>query len=195
MSKKTIKTIIIIIILFLAGIASVLGIKTIKNYLGGAQAGEEPQGVQAEAESNKATVSWQTDKEILSTIEYGTNQSNLLLRAPESQPTMTHRVNLAPLKPGTVYYFRIRVGETLYDNAGIAYSFRTEAAGAGVTPAVTSAPLSPTPTVATASGELVESCNQEDFETRMGGSDVSYDFDENGVVNTRDWLRCLQINR
>ncbi len=195
MSKKTLKTIIIVIILFLAGIASVLGIKTVRNYLGGAQAEEEPQNVQIQAESTSATVLWQTDKEVLSTIEYGTNQSNLLLRAPESQPSTSHRVTLSPLKANTVYYFRIRVGENLYDNAGIAYSFRTKAGEAAITPIVTSIPTLPVSTAAASSATLVSTCNQADFEAKMGESDSAYDFDKNGIVNTRDWLECLRVNR
>jgi len=201
MSKKTIKTIIIIVILFLTGAAAVLGIRTVKNYLGGAEAGEKPLNVQVQAESTSATITWQTDKAVLSTIEYGTNQSNLLLRAPETQPATLHRVTLAPLKANTVYYFRIRVGEMLYDNGGIAYSFRTKPKGGTTTlapspsPQVTLQPtLRPTSGAATASGTLVQTCSQADFETKMGSSDPAYDFDKNGVVNTRDWLECLRRN-
>ncbi|MFH1601593.1 MAG: fibronectin type III domain-containing protein [Candidatus Shapirobacteria bacterium] len=192
--KKNLKTIIIVLLLFVAGIASVLGINKVKNYLGGAAADEEPKNVQATALDTSATISWQTDKSVLGTVEYGTNQASMLLRAPESAPSATHRIALSPLKSDTVYYYRIRIGETLYDNNGLPFSFRTKAAAA----APTIAPIvSPTaaPTIASGSCELIQVCNQTDFEGEMGGTDCQYDFDENGIVNTRDWIECLKINR
>jgi len=193
MNKKTIKTLIIVLVLFLTGVVSVVGIKTVKNYLGGAQADEAPRNVQFQVSDTSVVISWQTDKAVMSTVEYGANPSNLILRVPEAQPTTVHRVTLAPLKTNTTYYFRIRVGETLHDNAGIAWSFRTKASSGGTTTPL----VSPTPTL-TAVGipaGLVTTCNQAEFEAKMGSSDSSYDFDENGVVNSRDWLECLQQNR
>jgi len=196
MNKKTIKTLIIVLVLFLAGVASVIGIKTVRNYLGGAQADETPRNVQFQVSDTSAVISWQTDKAVMSTVEYGANPSNLILRVPEAQPTTIHRVTLAPMKTNTTYYFRIRVGETLYDNAGIAWSFRTKASSEGQ-PTITPSLTSPTPT-STATGipiSLVETCSQAEFEAKMGSSDSAYDFDKNGVVNSRDWLECLRVNR
>jgi len=196
--KKSLKTVIIVVILFLAGIASVLGISRVRTYLGGAQASDAPKNVQVQASDSSATVSWQTEKAVLGTVMYGANQSNLLLRAPESQPVTIHRVTLSPLKADTVYFYRIQVGETIYDNGGAAFSFRTKPG----TAVPTTAPIVPTtaPTIApttTPSGscDLVKVCTQSEFESEMGGSDCSYDFDDNGIVNTRDWIECLRVNR
>jgi len=191
-NKKNLKTIIIVFVLFLAGIASVLGISRVKTYLGGAQADEEPGNVQVQAQDTSATVSWQTDKAVLGTIEYGTNQASLLLRAPESQPATIHRVALSPLKSDIVYYYRIRIGETLYDNNGVPFSFRTKAATVVVEP--TLAPTT-TPVVGEDDCTLVKVCTQSVFEGKMGGSDCQYDFDENGTINTRDWMLCLKENK
>ena len=197
-NKKIIKTVIIVLVLILTGIAAVVGIKTVKNYLGGAAGGEAPKGVRFQVTATSATISWQTDKEVMGTVEYGANPSNLILRVPETQPTTVHRVTLAPLKPNTTYYFRIRVGETLYDNNGIAWSFRTKAettaGGESLSPTPTGgASLTVSPSPATG-GTLVKTCVQSEFEAKMGTQDPAYDFDKNGVVNTRDWLECLRVN-
>jgi hypothetical protein len=119
MDKGKLKTIIIVLILFLTGIALVLGINFARNYLSGAAAGEEPRNVRVQADKASATITWQSDKESMGVIEYGTSQASLLLRAVESQPTTVHRVILTPLKANTTYYFRIRVGDGVYDNSGV----------------------------------------------------------------------------
>jgi hypothetical protein len=205
--KKGIKTIIIIIILLLVGVLAAVGIRTAKTYLSGASGGKEPQSVRVEADVKSATVTWQTEKEVQGTVEYGTTPASLLLRALENQPSTTHRVILSPLKESTTYYFRIRVGDEIFDNNGIPYSFKTKAAQVTPTQAVTPSP-SPTeapvatPTTAsgetpssTSSAETVTSCNKADFQEKFGTSDSSYDFDDNGTVNTKDWIECLNQNQ
>jgi len=194
MDKKKIKTVIIVLILFLVGVAAVFGINIAKNYFSGASAGEEPKDVRIKADISSATITWQSDKETMGIVEYGTNQASLLLRAVETQATLSHRVVLSPLKSDATYYFRVKVGETIFDSNGIPYSFKTKVEG---TPEVTSAPtitsaptLAPSPT-GSASGELVKTCEKEDFNQKLGGSDPAYDFDKNGLVNTRDWVLCL----
>jgi hypothetical protein len=201
--KKNLKIILIVVILFLAGIAAVLGVRVAKTYLGGAEAGTEPKNVRIQAESNSATISWQTDKEAIGVVEYGTNQASLLLRGPETTAATTHKVSLSPLKADTTYYFRIRIGELIYDNNGIPYSFKTKPAETAVTitqtpsPFPTISPPAATPSVgkeSTSSGALVTKCDADEFKTKMGGSDMAYDFDNNGIVNTKDWLECLKKN-
>lgn len=214
--KGNIKKIIIVVILLLTGVLAVFGIRAAKTYLSGASGGGEPQNVQAQAESKSATISWQTDKEAQATVEYGTTPASLLLRAPEKQAGTTHRVNLSPLRAGTTYYFRIRVGEKIYDNDGIPFSFKTKGEGAAGQGSPTQAQAQPTrtqpsptqaeatesaqptaqPTTSTATGSAtkVTECDKTEFSDKFGTSDASYDLDDNGVVNTRDWIKCLQAN-
>lgn len=180
--KKNLKIILIIVILFLGGIAAFFGVKVAKTYFGGATGGSQPKNVSIQAEEDSATISWQTDKESLGVVEYGINQASLLLKKVETAATTTHRVVLSSLGADTTYYFRITVGEENYDNNGIPYSFQTKPAEEKViTPQATTA--------------LVKTCNAEEFKTKMGGSDPSYDFDHNGRVNTKDWLECLKVNK
>jgi hypothetical protein len=118
----------------------------------------------------------------------------LLLRALENQPSTTHRVVLSPLKEETTYYFRIRVGEEIYDNNGIPYSFKTKPGEVMVSPTVAVQPtVAATPT-STGSDTKVTTCNKSEFMEKFGTSDDKYDFDENGTVNTSDWVQCLNQN-
>lgn len=206
--KGNIKKIIIVVILLLTGVLAVFGLRAAKTYLSGAAGGAEPQNVQVQAETKSATISWQTEKEAQATVEYGTTPASLLLRAPEKQPATTHRVNLSPLRAKTTYYFRIRVGDKIYDNDGIPFSFKTKgeeaAAGGSPTqqptsqPSPTKAEASPSaqPTTSSATDSAkVSQCVKTEFSEKFGTSDASYDLDDNGIVNTRDWIKCLNKNQ
>ncbi len=207
--KKNIKTVIIIVILLLSGVLAAVGVRTARTYLSGASGGKEPQNVRAEADVKSATVTWQTDTEVQGTVEYGTTPASLLLRALENQPSTSHRVVLSPLKEGTTYYFRIRVGDEIFDNNGIPYSFKTQEGEAGqkpddppverptqlpTEPPVNTQPESSPQASPSETGQKVTSCVKEQFNEKFGTSDAKYDFDDNGIVNTRDWILCLQEN-
>ncbi len=200
--RGNLKTILIIFILFLSGIAVVLGIKVTRTYLSGASAGTEPKNVRIQADSGTATISWQSDKEAMGVVEYGTNQASLLLRAIETAQGVSHRLVLSPLKADTTYYFRVRVGDLVYDNNGIPYSFRTKPSSADQSPSPDggqrgSKLISPTEAPPVSSGaKLTTSCNQADFESllKKGSYDKSWDFNNDQVIDSRDWLKCLSVN-
>ncbi len=197
--KGNIKKIIIVVILLLTGVLAVFGLRAARTYLSGAAGGAEPQNVQVQAEAKEAVISWTTEKETQSTVEYGTTPASLLLRAPEQQSTTSHKIDLSPLRAGTTYYFRIRVGDKIYDNDGIPFSFKTKAEE-GETALPTEPPMEPEEP-ATSSAEpstetevKVSQCIMSEFMDKFGTSDASYDFDDNGLVNTRDWILCQQEN-
>lgn len=204
---KNVKTIIIVIILILVGILVVVGLNAARTYLSGAAGGTEPNNVRVQADVKSAAISWQTDKESQGVIEYGTTPASLLLRALETSPTTEHKVTLSPLKTNSTYYFRVKVGETIYDNNGIPYSFRTKDASASGEPSgetgspAEDQPSSPRVTevpvqVVTPSanqGKVTE-CVLSEFKAKFGTSNQSYDLDDNGTVNTKDWIRCLEDN-
>ncbi len=219
--KKRVKSIIIIVILLLTGVLAAVGVRTAKTYLSGASGGKEPQNVRVEADVKSATVSWQTDNEVQGTVEYGTTPASLLLRALENQPGTTHRVVLSPLKAGTTYYFRVRINDEIYDNNGIPYSFKTkEEEGEQTVPQEPQQPEEPEPPVEppveptdvpavepspepqatteptepTEPSEKVTNCDKNEFKEKFGTSDTEYDFDDNGTVNTKDWILCLDEN-
>lgn len=198
---KSIKTVIIVLILLLTGVLAVVGLRAAKTFLSGAASGCEPSGIRAQADVGSATISWQTEKECQGVVEYGTTPASLLLRALETQPVATHRVVLSPLKENTTYYFRIRVGEDIYDNNGIPHSFKTilsEGRGQEEILAPTSMPtrgVSGTGVTTPGSCAKVSQCKKLEFNEKFGTSECAYDFDANGVVNSADWIECLNTNK
>jgi len=220
-SKVSIKTVIITVILLLVGVLGVLGANTVKTYLSGASADFEPKNVlgKANEDGNSATVTWLTDKPAMGVVEYGTTPASLLLRAPETSQSTSHSVVLSPLKAGTNYYFRIRVGDEVFDNNGIPYSFKTKTAAVEPTSIPTIAVL-PTATVPTTGGQIVcdrttdynkdgvvnsldyVSCLKDNPGTAkvtvvptISKCSRTVDYNKDGVVNSLDWIKCLQDNR
>jgi hypothetical protein len=93
-----------------------------------------------EATSTSITISWSTNEDADSYIEY--SSSTNLYNLSQGKPTMTtsHSVTLVGLSPSTEYYFRVKSadpsGNTAYDdNSGAGYTFVT---ASGPTPPVIS---------------------------------------------------------
>lgn len=188
-----IKTIIVVVVLILVGVLAVLGVSTAKTYMSGASADMEPKNVAAVPgeEGRSAVISWTSDKATAGVVQYGTTPASLLLTAIETDAVTSHKVSLSPLKPGITYYYRIKVGEDVYDNAGIPYSFKTkplEAGSEGVNPPpqsnippqaeVPPPTVSVVPTVA-----AVAACNR------------TTDYNSDGVINSVDFATCLKNSK
>src|SRR3989339_422028 len=95
----TVKKVLIIMILLLVRVLGVLGVNTVKTYIGGAAADTIPKNVLATPhdDGKSATITWTSDKSTMGIVEYGTSPAALLLRAPESEATVSHSVVLSPL--------------------------------------------------------------------------------------------------
>jgi hypothetical protein len=181
----------------------------IRTFFGEATGGAKPQGVRvANISANSAAISWQTAEPVVGQVEYGTTPGSFLLRATETSPTTNHNVTLSPLLPETIYYFRIRVGEEIYDDNGAPYSFTTKEAVAkmpspGVSPTL---PLvSPTvvisrPTVTPTQNlspviSPTEKYTLDDFQKVFGTSNAEFDINKDGVVNSADWILYQEQER
>lgn len=73
---------------------------------------------------------WSTQNETQGLIQYGTNPTELTLIAPEVIGGTDHSLNLTLLKPATTYYFNLKIGETVFDNGGVPWTFATKATSA-----------------------------------------------------------------
>lgn len=177
--KINLKTIIVLVVLILVGVLSVLGVSTAKTYLSGAASGTEPKNVLGtpSADGKSATVSWASDKPSMGVVEYGTTPASLLLRAVETESTADHKVSLTPLKSGVSYYFRIRVGDDVFDNNGIPYSFKTKATTVGSESVGVTQPIAPV-LVPTTTAPVAGECNR------------TTDYNKDGVVNSLDFIFC-----
>lgn len=181
----------------------------IRTFFGEATGGAKPQGVRvANISANSAAISWQTTEPVVGQVEYGTTPGSFLLRATETSPTTNHNVSLSPLLPETIYYFRIRVGEEIYDDNGAPYSFTTKEAVAkmpspGVSPVL---PLvSPTVVISRPTAmptqnlspviSPTEKYTLDDFKKAFGTSNAEFDINKDGVVNSADWVLYQEQER
>lgn len=198
----TIKSVLIVVILLLVGVLGVLGVNTAKTYMGGASADTQPKNVLAKPneDGKTATITWSSDKSTIGVVEYGTSPAALLLRAPESESTITHSVVLSPLKANVSYYFRIRVGEEVYDNNGIPYSFKTKLAEVTAVPTIAVVPtIAPKPTVACVKGadtmayiNCVRGKGSVTPTVTGEKCPAGVDYNKDGVINSLDKIKCLQ---
>ncbi len=71
------------------------------------------------------TVSWQTAKEGVGFVQYGTNPNQLERTAPETSRKSNHKITIEGLRPQTTYYYKIGMdGRVLRDTP---YQFTTPA--------------------------------------------------------------------
>lgn len=184
--KISLKTVIVMTILALVGVLSFLGMGAAKTYLSGASAGSEPKSVLAtpSEDGKSVSISWQTDKAVQAVVEYGTTPASLLLRSLESDSSVSHKVSISPLKGGTSYYFRIRVGEEVYDNSGIPFSFKTKGTAGGSAGAGTSVQMPTTAQKSVTSPAVVPATGS--------GCTRTTDYNGDGVVNSMDFIKCMK---
>jgi len=200
--KINLKTIIIFAILILVIVLSVLGVNVAKTFMSGAAADYEPQGLAAvpSADGSSATISWTTDKSATASVFYGTNVASLLLMAEDSATTTDHSILLTNLRPGKTYYYKIVVGENVFDNQGAMFSFKTGGSEAVATPPTTAmptivptvAPVVTLPPVSSPSAVLPPSAVSTPTTTASSSTvcDKTTDYNKDGVVNSMDYLMC-----
>jgi len=180
------KKIIIAIIVFagLVGvtIAAAWGLRTFRKPGAGASSENKPRNVRlSEITPQRATITWVTEKPAYGFISYGETMS-LGRTSQEAQKTTTHSITIANLKPGTTYYYKIGVGEAIFDDAGIPYSFTTPAQSEHQ-PETTGNPQSEGQ-----SGGLT----LEGFKAALGTNNPQYDLDKDGKVGASDISLFLQ---
>jgi len=156
----------------------ILGLKELRTLMAGAEPSKEPVNIQTTGvTSNSATVVFETEKPVSSLVSYGTSADNLSLFSTESQQTASHSITLSYLAPNTTYYYTVKIAEKTYDNNGQPYSFTTkpgseESSGAGDT--------------------FIDSLDPQVFKQKFGSSDSDYDLNNDGVVNSTDYLIYLK---
>lgn len=137
---------------------------------------------------NSAKVTWTTDQEALSNIEYGTSPTSLTFSAPEVEKAKSHSVDLTLLSKNTTYYFQIAVGEEKFDNGGIPWTFTTKSEGDAQTGGETVPTASPTASLQltitpspTAASGTCNFTNCEDMKANFGKG-----------CTTQDYFKCLR---
>lgn len=166
MDKKSIKSILIAFVLIGGLIGALIGVKRVAIYLSKAQEtkGKPIGGVQAtNLTKDSATLVWQTQDQVLGVVLYGTSPDNLFQSQAEIAKAASHQVLLSNLIPATTYYFKIQVGENVFDQDGTSYSFTT-----------------------LASLPEVPGITEEEIKGAMGTDNPKYDLNQDGFVNLLD---------
>lgn len=169
---------------------------------------EAPANVVIEpTEDNTVQVKWNTGVETSAILEYGsTPNAGALTKVAISETASTnHSVDINELDPGT-YYFQIRIGEKIYDNDGLFWSFtipdktteQEEATDSAVLTPDVSITIVPTPIQeATDSAEITvvptpqtpappsicSSTNCSQIQSNLGT-----------LCSTQDYLKCIFTN-
>jgi phosphodiesterase/alkaline phosphatase D-like protein len=138
-----------------------------------------------------ADVTWTTNVQSSSTVEYGTDRNNLNQTAHGGWGGPEHRTTLPNLQPNTTYYYRVLSTEGKVSGTGAIArvdSFRTAATGSGGTGSSGSSGSNPKE-IGITSGPTVQSVTEKSAEiywvtNTKGSSTVQYGTDPNNLVNT-----------
>ena len=167
-------------------VLAVVAVTQAKVFMSGATSDIEPTGVVAvSSEDGKtATVTWSSEKESVAKIEYGTTAASLVLMTADSEATKNHSLTLNQLRPATNYYYRIRIGEELFDDGGMPYMIKTKGESEIiVTPKPTLAVVPPSTATTTVSPSPVNPTNGI-------VCDLKTDYNKDGVINSFDTMTC-----
>ena len=129
--KAKIPTIIAIIVLISAVAAGVFFVQNQQIFRIGASPDVAPQDVRVTNITNTVfSVSWTTDKKTSGSVLVGDSTNNITTPAPavDAAAVNTHFVNVANLKSGTTYYFKIVSDGANHDNSGIPWQTETKVA-------------------------------------------------------------------
>ncbi|MEA2020245.1 MAG: fibronectin type III domain-containing protein [Patescibacteria group bacterium] len=207
MKKKKTLLIIGIVFLTLALAGIVLGLKFFRSPDSKASPENRPQNIRLdEVTATSATISWTTETPAYGFVSYGKTMS-LGNTVQADQRAAVHTVTIPNLSPQTTYYYKIGVGEEIYDNDGVPYSFTTPKESGTQDPLEASdgADLEePLPTEEQLERETTSSADIEEEEESepaeqielseqvirdaIGTDDPRYDLNGDGIVNAIDVL-------
>jgi hypothetical protein len=183
MKKLNVKTVVIFVVLAVVMVLLVIGVTQIRTFMSGAAGGVEPAAVTVVPgnDGKTAVITWTSDKSSIGKVEYGATAASLVLMAAETVETTSHSVSLTSLRPETTYYYRIRIGEDLFDNGGIPYSFKTKSDGTATTTI--------TPPASSITPGVVPTTNSSSSATIC---DTKTDYNKDGKVNSFDLVVCKE---
>jgi hypothetical protein len=88
--------------------------------------------VSSSPSSSSSTITWNTDEITNSTVNYGTNSSNLNSNSPSSSLTKSHSITLSSLSSSTTYYYNVTSCDSSNNcESSSQSSFTTTSSGSG----------------------------------------------------------------
>lgn len=128
MKKNKIPVILGLAILTIGLIAGVFLVQNIQIFNPKASPESSPKDVRISNISDASfTISWTTDKKTQGFVKWGKTDSSLNQVAEDNinDLSFTHTATIRNLSTSTNYFFKIGVGETQYDNNGVAWQVKT----------------------------------------------------------------------
>lgn len=182
MKKINLKTIVIVVVMLVVIVLGVVAVTQAKVFISGATSDVEPNNVVAASseDGKSATIAWTSEKESIAKVEYGTTAASLVLMMADSVATTNHSLTLNQLRPATNYYYRIRVGDEIFDDGGMPYIFKTKGEAVGT--------VSPVPTVMVS--PPATGVNPTSAPTTKLICDLKTDYNKDGIVNSFDTVTC-----
>lgn len=127
MLKSKIPSILAIFALTVGLAAGVFLIQSQQTFRLSASADYNPRDIRiSNISSNSFTVSWYTDKNAVSFIDWNDNLDLKNRSFPkDSSVNRIHYITVDSLKPNTTYYFKVNSGGDFFDNSGVPWSVKT----------------------------------------------------------------------
>jgi hypothetical protein len=181
MKKINLKTIVIVVVMLVVIVLGVIAVTQAKVFISGATSDMEPSNVIAVSseDGKSAIITWTSEKESIAKIVYGTTAASLVLMMADSVSTTNHNLTLNQLRPATNYYYRIRIGDEIFDDGGMPYVFKTKGEPVGA--------ISPTPTMAS---PILTTITPSTSSATKLVCDLKTDYNKDGVVNSFDVATC-----
>ena len=170
MNSKILLNLLIVVLLIGGIITGIYAVRQMTGYLTFAQqVVGEPIDITARVIGpDEAVINWTTDQAVISLILYGTNPAELNNTQTELSSLKTHKVTLGNLLPDTAYYYKVQVGQEIFDQNGSPWQFKT------------------------AASESTPKLTEEEFRKLYGIADLRYDYNKDGIVNGFDYQLYLQ---
>lgn len=130
-----------------------------------------------EITATTATVDFYTDQESQAVILYGTEANELKFLAPDQAKTNEHKITISLLIPKTTYYYAIKIGEDMYQDGKVPYTFTTKATEIEQSPTPT--PPNTSPTVSSSTCPVTDDC--EEIRSLMGK-----------ICSSSNYIQCIK---
>mgnify|MGYP001058957942 CR=1 FL=1 len=192
MNKKETLLLIGTIVLGLGAVGTILGLKKFSGTRSKASQENQPKNIRLEeVNPTSATISWTTKEPAYGFVSYGESMS-LGNTVQTGEKATVHTATVPNLTAGTTYYYKVGVGEEIYDNEGVPYSFTT--------PKDTTTKKEPAEETATSAfqeeteqesqeQEATDSAKtEEDFKNAFGTENAEFDLNGDGKVTVLDLL-------
>ncbi len=186
MKKKEIILLTGTIILALGAVATVIGLRRFSGTGSKAQQENRPRNIRLEEVTpTSATISWTTKEPSQGFVSYGETMS-LGKTVQTGEKATVHNATLPNLSAGTTYYYKVGVGEEIFDNEGVPYSFTTPKKPAPEDDAESQKDEPTESSFAEESAPVEPTKTEEDFRKAIGTDSPEYDLNGDGVVNSLD---------